>query len=50
MLGIDNPGIDERRSDGADDETTGRNFEGDGEEDQLDGRACKVVGCRKLAP
>jgi hypothetical protein len=37
ILEFDNTGVDQRRSNGADDETTGRNFEGDGKEDQLDG-------------
>ncbi len=37
MLEIDKLGIGERRSNGADDEVTGRNSEGDGKEDQLDG-------------
>jgi hypothetical protein len=32
MRRFDNPGIVKRRSRGADDETTGRDFEGDGEE------------------
>jgi hypothetical protein len=38
ILRFDKPGIDKRRSDGADDEIAGRSFEGDGKEDQLDGR------------
>src|SRR5260370_19726268 len=37
MLRIDNPGIGKRCGTGADDETTRRDFEGDGEEDQLAG-------------
>jgi hypothetical protein len=37
MLEFDKPGIDQRGSDGADDETTGRDSESDGEEDQLAG-------------
>ncbi|HWD98702.1 MAG TPA: hypothetical protein VG345_06685 [Bryobacteraceae bacterium] len=36
-LGIDKPGVDQRRRNGADDEITGRDFESDGEEDQLAG-------------
>ncbi len=37
MLGSERTGIDERQRRGADDENTGRNFEGDGKEDQLAG-------------
>src|ERR1700683_4909360 len=37
MLGFDKPGIGRRRGTGADDETTGRDFEGNGKEDQLAG-------------
>ena len=36
-LEFDNSRIGKRRSNGADDEITGRDSEGDGEEDQLDG-------------
>jgi hypothetical protein len=36
-LECENTSNDQRHGNGADDETTGRNFEGDGEEDQLDG-------------
>src|ERR1700686_5387582 len=37
MLRVENPGNSKRRSNGADDEITGCNFEGVSEEDQLDG-------------
>jgi hypothetical protein len=37
ILEVDNPRIDQRRGNGADDEITRRTFEGDGQEDQLDG-------------
>ena len=43
ILGFDNSGINERRSHGADDEITERDFEGDGEEDQLD-EAAEIAG------
>ena len=36
-LGIEKPGINQRRRNGEGDETTGRNSESDGEEDQLAG-------------